>query len=166
MDNPTPKGNLKDLLEKISNIRIAILTTVDENGVLRSRPMASIDIDADNNIWFFTKEDSEKIEEVNHYAQVSLAYADIDNQTYVSISGTGSISRDKEKMQELWNPMVKAWFPKGLEEPNIALLQVKIHEAEYWDANASRMVRLYHLAKALLTGERYDGGEHKQVSGL
>ncbi len=166
MDKPASEANLKDIIEKIKDIRVAMLTTEDENGTLRSRPMANADIDAENCIWFFTKDDSGKVAEVNQEPQVNLAFADTSNQTYVSISGTASLSHDKDKMRHLWNPMVKAWFPNGLEEPNIALLKVKIHDAEYWDSSASTMVRLFNVAKAVITGTQYDEGEHGEVRGL
>jgi general stress protein 26 len=163
MDKPAAEANLQDILEKIKGIRIAMFTTEDENGILRSRPMANAGIDPDNSLWFFTKENSAKVTEVDQAPQVNLAFADTDDQTYVSISGTATLSHDKEKMKELWNPMVKAWFPNGLEEPNIALLKVTIHDAEYWDSSASAMVRLFHIAKAIITGSRPNEGEHGQV---
>jgi len=166
MDKPASEVNLKDIIEKIKHIRVAMLTTEDENGTLRSRPMAHVDIDADNYIWFFTKDNSGKVVEVSEESQVNLAYANTDNQQYVSISGTAFISHDKEKMKELWNPMVKAYFPNGLEEPDIALLRIKIHDAEYWDSSASVMLRLFNVAKAVITGTRYEEGEHGQVRGL
>jgi general stress protein 26 len=166
MDKPASEANLKGIIEKIKDIRVAMLTTEDENGTLRSRPMANVDIDAENCIWFFTKDDSGKAAEVNQEPQVNLAFADTSNQTYVSISGTASLSHDKDKLRQLWNPMVKAYFPNGLDEPNIALLKVKIHDAEYWDSSASTMVRLFNVAKAVITGTQYDEGEHGQVRGL
>jgi general stress protein 26 len=69
-------------------------------------------------------------------------------------------------MKELWSPLHKAWFPKGLEDPKIALLRVDVDRAEYWDAPSSAAVRLFGFAKAVLTGKRYgeEGVDHQKVN--
>lgn len=71
--------------------------------------------------------------------------------------------RDKEKAKELWKPLLKAWFPKGLEDPDLALLKVSVESAEYWDAPSSKMVQIAGIAKAAVTGQRYQGGENKKL---
>jgi hypothetical protein len=75
------------------------------------------------------------------------------------------VVRDKAKAKELWNPLLKAWFPQGLDEPDLVLLNVKVEKAEYWDSPSGKMVQLAGLAKALATGHRYhaDPGEHDKV---
>jgi general stress protein 26 len=73
--------------------------------------------------------------------------------------------RDREKAKELWNPILKAWFPEGLEDPNLALLKVSVEKAEYWDTPSGKMVQAIGFVKALATGKRYeaDQGEHSKV---
>ena len=79
-------------------------------------------------------------------------------------SGTGTLVRDKKMAEELWNPMYKAWFPKGLDDPQLALLRVDVEEAEYWDAPSSTMVHVVGFVKAILTGKQYAPGEHATVT--
>ena len=84
----------------------------------------------------------------------------------MSLSGTAEISHDKKKMEEVWNPFYKAWFPKGLDEPHIALLKVTVDRAEYWDSPNGAIVRVVGLDKALLTGQKADNvGTHEKVDG-
>ena len=96
---------------------------------------------------------------------MNLSHSKPDDQRYVSVSGTASTVRDQAKMKELWSPLHKAWFPKGLDDPNIALLRVDVDRAEYWDAPSSAAVRLFGFAKAVLTGKRYgeEGVDHQKV---
>ena len=61
-----------------------------------------------------------------------MSYADPAKQDFASVSGRGEIVRDRERMQALWSPWVKVWFPKGLDDPNLALLCVQVESAEYW----------------------------------
>jgi pyridoxamine 5'-phosphate oxidase like protein len=73
--------------------------------------------------------------------------------------------RDRQKIEELWNPIYKAWFPKGLEDPDLALLKVEVQEAEYWDTPSGKMVQLIGFVKAIATGESYKSSkdEHDKL---
>ncbi len=67
-------------------------------------------------------------------------------------------------MEELWNPILKAWFPEGLDDPNICLLKVNVEQAEYWDSPSSTLVQIGGFVKALVTGQRADGGENEKIN--
>lgn len=151
--------DMKKLSELIKDIEFAMLATVDEDGSLRSRPMATQQDEFNGTLYYFTYGNSHKVFEVRQNNEVNVSYARPDKQQYVSLSGTASLSRDRAKMEELWNPALKAWFPKGLDEPDIALLRVDVKKAEYWDSAASAVVHAIGLAKSLVTGQAYSGGE-------
>ena len=150
--------------ELIRGIKVAMMTTVEQDGSLRSRPMWTHDRDFDGELWFFTKEHSPKVDEVEHDHHVSLSYADPAREHYVSVSGRCSLVLDKEKAKELWNPTLKAWFPEGLDDPELALLRVSVEKAEYWDTPSSRMVQLVGFVKATLTGQEYRPGDNEKVT--
>lgn len=157
---------IKKIAQKIKGIHIAMMTTIDEHGCLRSRPMGTQEVEFDGDLWFFTNKSSTKVKEVKNHEEVNITYSEPKDNTYVSISGTATVVQDKAKMTELWNPILKAWFPKGLEDPDIALLQVSVHDAEYWDSPSNRMVLFAKMAKAIVTGQEYKPGkdEHGKVS--
>lgn len=155
-----PLQKVADLVEEI---KFAMLTTEEADGTLRSRPMATMQMDSSGNLWFFTALSSPKIEEAEHHRQVNLSYARIDKQDYLSVSGTCQIVRDKEKMRSLWTPWIKPWFPQGLDDPDLVLLKVTPTEAEYWTAPGSAVVRLYGLAKGMLTGNTDALGDHRKI---
>ncbi|MBB6610275.1 pyridoxamine 5'-phosphate oxidase family protein [Pontibacter sp. Tf4] len=158
------KTDLQKLIDKIKDIDTAMMTTADDDGSLRSRPMRNMQIKEDGVIWFFTGYESAKTHELQNDAHVNLSYARPDDQLYVSVSGRATISRDKAKIDELWNPAMKAWFPEGKDDPNIGLIKVTIDKAEYWDSPSSAMVHLYGVVKAAITGERADPGENKKIN--
>lgn len=158
------RNDIEKIRDLIQGIRFAMLTTVDTDGSLRSRPMATQEAEFDGELWFFTGASSPKVDEVGRDHRVNLSYAAPDDNTYVSISGTARLVRDKAKAKELWNPALKAWFPDGLDDPDLALLRVQVEKAEYWDSPSSKMVQLYGLAKAVLTGKRADDiGENEKI---
>jgi general stress protein 26 len=147
----------------IKDVQVAMLTTIDW-GVLRSRPMQTQEAEFDGDLWFFTSTDTHKTDEIEKDRRVNVSYAAPDSNTYVSVSGTAALVNDKEKIEELWNPILKAWFPKGLDDPTLILLKVSVEQAEYWDSSSSTVVQVVGFVKALVTGERADGGDHGRVN--
>ena len=147
----------------IEGIRIGMLTTQDGNGNLVSRPMAVMQVDNNGDLWFFTKEHSPKTDQINQNYKVNVAFADVADASYVSVSGTAQELHDQAKVEELWSPMAKPWFPEGKDDPALAILKVHIETAEYWDSTSSRMVRFFEMARAALTGDTYKEGENKIV---
>lgn len=156
---------IKKLDSMIKDVKFAMLTTVAEDGSLRSRPMATQKQEFDGDLWFFTRADSDKVHQAQQENHVNVAYANPDDQQYLSVSGRAELVRDKAKIEELWNPIYKAWFPQGLEDPELALLKVKVEGAEYWDTPNGKMVQLIGFVKAVVTGEPYKASkdEHDKV---
>jgi general stress protein 26 len=160
---PRPQEAIEKLAELIADTRTAMFTTRASDGTLRSRPMATQRARFDGVLWFFTGRSTDKTVEIEHEGQVNVAYANPDDQAYVSISGTAQIVDDRAKARELWNPFYKAWFPKGLDDPDLRLIKVDVTGAEYWDASSSAMVHLIGFAKAVATGQRYEPGDNASV---
>jgi general stress protein 26 len=155
--------DLAKVAELVKEMKFAMMTTEEPDGTLRSRPMSTLQMDSEGNLWFFTGLSSPKVAEAEQHRQINLSYARTDKQDYLSVSGTVEIVRDKQKMQELWTPWIKPWFPDGLDDPDLVLLKVSMTEAEYWDAPGSTMVRLYGLAKGMLTGKTDALGDNRKL---
>lgn len=157
-------NNVEKLRDLIKGIKIAMLTTQEDDGTLRSRPMFTQETEFDGDLWFFTGQSTAKVDEIQQDQHVNISYANPDDNRYVSVSGRARLVRDKQKMKELWNPMFKAWFPDGLDDPDLVLLKVDVTQAEYWDSPSSKMVQLAGLVKALATGQRADDiGENEKL---
>ncbi|GAB3510630.1 pyridoxamine 5'-phosphate oxidase family protein [Spirosoma knui] len=161
---PQNNNQLEKVRELVGDIRIAMMTTVDEQGNLVSRPMAALQMDEEGTLWFFTKRSSPKVDQIdNTEPQVNLAFVSVSDAEYVSISGTADELDDRAKVDELWNPQAKAWFPEGKDDPDLILLKVHTHMAEYWNASDSTMVRLFQQATAAITGNPPKMGENEKV---
>ena len=156
-------ADFEKLGELIKDMRIAMLTTVEADGTLHTRPLATLRYANDGELWFFTSLDSAKVHEIEEDRHASVTYSDMEQNIYVAVSGTADIVRDRNKAEELWSPMAKAWFPKGLDDPQLALLRVKIARAEYWDS-PGRAAYLLGVAKATVTGRRTEMGENRKMT--
>jgi general stress protein 26 len=161
----THEQNIEKLNELIADVQVAMLTTVEADGTLHSRPMATQKTKFDGTLWFFTAVDSAKVYEIERERHVNVSYSRPDKQHYVAISGTARLVLDRKKVEELWTPFHLAWFPQGVDDPTLALLRVDVESAEYWDSPSSKAIQLFGLAKALLTGKRYgeEGTDHEKV---
>ena len=162
MANQTKQEKIEKLRELIKDIDIAMLTTVDEDGSLRSRPMGTQKTEFDGDIWFFTSSDTGKAEEIKQENRVNVSYAAPGKNRYVSVSGTGRLVNDKAKMKEMWSPIYKAYFPEGLDDPKLRLLKINVEQAEYWDAPGGIIPTIIGFAQAL-AGKEAEFGENEKI---
>jgi len=158
------KDELDDLSGRIKDVKFGMFTTTDDLRIMTSRPLTNQQVDADGNLWFFVSDQEAFTRDLLTNPSVNVSFADVGDHLYVSVSGRAELLRDRAKAEELWNPAVKAWFPQGLDDPHLALLKVRIQAAEYWDTGNSKMVTLFAMAKAAITGKPpTDIGEHKHI---
>ena len=158
-------GDIKNLydeeaIEKLKELvehKICMLCTYDGEEIF-SRPMGTQGVDEDGTIWFFSSKDSLKNMQVKSNAKVHLMYADTGNHSYLSLKGFADIIKDEGKIKELWNPMAKAWFEGGVNDPDITLIRVMPDEGHYWNTKNGKLVSMLKIAAAALTGSKMDGG--------
>jgi general stress protein 26 len=157
--------NAAQLADKISAVRFAMFTTVDQHGHLISHPMTKQDTDEQGGLWFYTSTNTALWENIAHAPEVNVSFAQPEDSLFVSVSGRAERVVDRARIKALWNPMVSAWFPHGPDDPHVVLVRVLPHAAEYWDSNDSKMVRMFQMAKAAVTGEKPDvePGEHGTI---
>jgi len=161
------ESDLEKLVEMIKEIDLCMLTTVDESDELHSRPMSlNRDVDEEGNLWFFTSSNSHKASEIERTPNVNVSFVDTDDHRYVSISGTAELVSDKQKIKELWKPALKPWFPDGPDQPDVALLKVRMTKAEYWDGPSSTIAQAVSFVSAIVTGKQFEAGENKKLDGL
>ncbi len=151
------------LCQLIENMHLAMLTTVNDDGTLVSRPMAPLEMASDGSIWFFTDLQTAKVKQLK---VLNLSFTDTDKGTFVSVSGYGEIHSDRERIKRLWTPAAKPWFPDGPDSPNLCLIKVVPEMAEFWDAPHSKMMRLFAMAASVVTGKPVGLGEHDVLTGL
>ncbi|MGK5518994.1 pyridoxamine 5'-phosphate oxidase family protein [Micromonospora sp. URMC 107] len=150
--------------ELVREARICMLTTTAVDGRMVSRPMGLQEAEFDGDLWFFAYADSAKVRQIRVNPEVNVSFSDSRRNAWVSVSGTAREGYDRAKAEQLWNPLLKAWFPDGLETPGLTLLKVHASSAEYWDSPSSTVVNLFGYAKAAVTGRPPKAGENHEVS--
>jgi general stress protein 26 len=155
--------SIERLRGMIDKIKTAMFTTYSPTEGFHSRPMGTAQLDVDGNLWFFTNEFSTKMAEISAENKVLVTYADTERNSYISITGHVYVSDDKEKIKELWSPLLSFFFPLGVDDPKLALIRVDTEHAEYWDTSTSQLVIVFKRVKAALKGEKYERDEHNEV---
>lgn len=162
----TTQTDHQKLWDLIKDTKFGMFTHHHSGGMLHSQPLTTQNkaIDEVATLYFFVSRRGEVATHVVEDDNVNVAYANPGNDSYVSVSGQALVVEDMAKKEELWSPMAKAWFPGGPTDPDLALLQVHITHAEYWDVTESKMVQLIKMAKAAITGEPPEKmGDHKEL---
>ena len=144
-------GDFAKVGQLIRDIRVALLTTMDLDGSLHTRPVQTLQVEGDQALWFFTDWSSSKVDEVQHDVRVSLGYADPAKNVYCAVSGRGNCFRDIQKAKQLWSIEQRAYYPDGPEDKRLALLRVQIERAEYWLA-PGRLSYIVAAVTAAITG--------------
>jgi general stress protein 26 len=162
-DNRT--ADLPKLAELIKDVRVAMLTTFPtatrgfgEPTRPHSRPMYTQTIEPehfDGTLWFMTDSDSAKVHELAENSEVLITYAAPTKNRFVVVTGLARAEHNVEKARELWNIHAKGWWPEGPASNSLALIEVQVETAEYWDGPSSTSYFI-SLLKAVATGERVD----------
>ena len=152
----------KEALDKIRDLveaeNVCMFVTNLDSTPLNGRPMATQEVDEDGNIWFMSREDSDKNEDILIDSRVQLFYNNKSSAEYLSIYGEAEISRDRDKIDKLWSPLAKAWFNEGKNDPSITLLKVVPQDAYYWDTKSNKIISLIKIAAGAISGHEFDGG--------
>jgi general stress protein 26 len=173
MDREVPvEKKIDDLYELIGDIKTAMFTTRRADGTLVTRPMATQKRHSIADFWFVTDMETEKVDELAHDPNVSLAYYNSKTWEWVSVSGRAIILRDRRIIEELHQPDWKAWFGDegggrdgGPQDPRLALLLVEAQSVIYGKRNKSAPLALFEVAKGLITGKQPDVQDVRHVDG-
>ncbi len=161
------KSDHDTLWDLIKDIKFGMLTHRHSGGELHSQPLTTQNksFDEGATLYFFIARTSEIASHVVQDGHVNVAYTDPGKDSYVSVSGQALIVEDMGKKEHLWSTIAKAWFPGGPTDPNLALMEVRISHAEFWNVKESKMVQLIKMVTAAMTGKPPSNmGEHKELN--
>ncbi|RIX28427.1 pyridoxamine 5'-phosphate oxidase family protein [Amnibacterium setariae] len=143
----------KHVADLVKNARVAMLTTMTEDGKHLSRPMGLQEVEFDGDLWFFAYDDSAKVAQIRAMPSVNVSFTDDKGHSWTSIAGEAQIVHDRAKAEQLWTPVLKAWFPDELETPGLTLIKVEADSAEYWEGPTSTVAFAAKNLRAAVTGD-------------
>lgn len=153
------KAAIDKMKELVAHNSICMFTSNVDEVPLPTRPMTTQEVDDEGNFWFFSPKDSHKNYEIRSDARVQLLFANTSASEYLTVYGTATIINDRKKIEELWSPMVKAWFQEGKDDPGLSLIKVSPEHAYYWEPRQNKMVTLMKIAASAVSGKKMDIGQ-------
>ena len=152
--------HVERIWELAKRIGIAMFVTWDGKEQ-RARPLAATVEKDEGAIYFLTDVNGEKDQQIAEFPHVSVSFADHKHAKFVALSGKATVSNDRPKIRELWNPFAKAWWDSP-EDPAIRVIKVVPQDAELWDS-PGRIVTTISMLAAAVTGRTPKIGENAKV---
>lgn len=121
-------------------------------------PMHVQEVDDQGNLWFFSGADSTHNQRLASDTRAHLIFCNNSKLEYVTVFGEVTVSKDKARIEQLWNKMVEVWFPDGPSDPNVTLLSVRPIFAHYWDTENGKLVAMAKILTAAVTGDQQQVG--------
>ncbi len=157
-ENLTSKEAVGKLRELVEAARTCMFATHLTEVPFHACPMHAQEVDDDGCVWFFSGADSEHNDHILVDPRVQLIFSEPKDTKYVLVYGEATVVTDRDKIDELWNQMVKAWFPDGKDDANLTLIKVKPLKAHYWDTEHGKWVTMAKIMISSVTGSMDDGG--------
>src|ERR1700761_2686110 len=120
---------IKELAEQAQSCFFC--TDLSSGKPFATRPMSPQKVDEQGNVWFLSADDSHKNAAIQKDPSVQLLFQGSHHSVFISLYGTATISKDKEKIKELWEPIVKTWFTEGEDDPRITVIKVEPQDGYY-----------------------------------
>lgn len=149
----TPASDRQHVADLVSRAKVAMLTTMTQEGRHVSRPMGLQEADFDGDLWFFAYDDSAKAAQIRANPGVNVSFSDTENHSWTSVAGRAQIVHDRRKAEQLYSSILNSWFPDGLETPGLTLIRIEADTAEYWEGPTSTVAWVAGNLRAAVTGD-------------
>jgi general stress protein 26 len=151
------KEAIEKMREIIDKAQTCFFCTSSTNGTpMAVRPMSVQQLDDEGNLWFLSANDSHTNSEIATDNTVQLLFQASAHSGFLTIDGKATISTDKQKIKELWEPVIKTWFTGGVDDPRITVIKVIPQTGYYWDNKHGNMVAGIKMLIGAATGKTLD----------
>ncbi len=147
-------AKIKELADKAHTCFFC--TKIRSGESFATRPMAAEEVDDSGTFWFLSPSDSYKNTEIEQDPHVQLLFQGSAHSDFMSLYGTAEISKDRAKIEQLWDPMLKTWFTEGKDDPRITVIKFTPSQGYYWDTKHSQPVSFLKIAIGAIKGETMD----------
>ena len=145
---------IKEIAEKAGSCLFC--TDIRTGQAFATRPMSHQKLDDEGNFWFLSADDSHKNDELQSDPYVQILFQGSSYSDFLSLYGVATISKDKQKIKELWQPILKTWFTEGVDDSRITVIQVKPLDGYYWDTKHNMAVGLVKRVVGAIVGKTMD----------
>ncbi|SEO72975.1 pyridoxamine 5'-phosphate oxidase family protein [Mucilaginibacter sp. AW1-7] len=154
LGGPEAIAKLKDMVDSAKSC--FFLTNIKTGIPANVRPMSVQQVDDEGNLWFLSANDSHKNEDLQKDPMVHLLFQGSAHSDFLNVYGIATVSEDKEKIKELWEPILKVWFTDGIDDPRISVIKVEPTESYYWDNKHGNAIAFVKMLAGAAIGKTFD----------
>ena len=131
---------LEKIRELVGKAKNCFFCTAAADGQTGARPMNVRKVDDGGDLWFLSAKDSHQNEELARDPSVQLYFQGSSHSDFLHLRGRATISTDRSKVDELWEPVIKTWFTGGKDDPRITVIRFTPTAGYYWDTKHGNTV--------------------------
>lgn len=156
------KENLSDVeakkkfREMVDEIKVTMFATNLSKKPLDVAPMYTKRVDESGNLWFLSNANSDHNHNILQDADCQLFFGD-GSSKFLSVFGTSEVINDRDTITSLYKKTDNAYF-EGPEDPQIRAIKFIPKEAAYWTPDGGKLVTLFKMGFAAVTGRGQDLG--------
>jgi general stress protein 26 len=155
---------INKIKELVNHNSICHFATMLTDAPAHTRPMSVAKVCDQGNFWFLSDKDSTKNSELLWDDHVQLFFSNNSDSEYMTAYGRATILTDREKIDELWTPIAKAWFTEGKNDPCISVIKLSPEEAYYWDIKSGKMVSMLKILASAVAGKTFNEGVQGELT--
>lgn len=121
-----------------------------------TRPMSVQEVDEQGTIWFLVANDSHTYQDISADSKVKLYFQGSAHSDFLFLEGNAILSADKNRIKELWNPIMKTWFTEGENDHRIAIIRVSPETGYYWDNKHGNVIAGIKMIIGAAVGKTLD----------
>ncbi len=122
-------------LRTIAGSRYCWLSTVDESGLSRLRPMGRLQPEPGDDAWtlrFVTDGRSAKAADIRRAKKVALVFQREDEDAFVGFVGRPRLEEDKGAVRRRWRRAYDAFFPSEADKASAVFFTVEAERLDLW----------------------------------
>ncbi|MDB5458806.1 MAG: hypothetical protein JWO72_547 [Caulobacteraceae bacterium] len=151
----------KRLWKEIGKARYGMLGVVGCVPAHHFQPMAAFCEPENDQIWFFSRNDTDLAGMVEQGADAMFMIQAKDQDFQACVHGRLAQRPDRARMDRYWNAVVSAWCPEGKDDARMTLLRLDVSDAQVWLSEANPLAFAFQIGKANLTHREPNLGESR-----
>lgn len=165
----SPRQALADLLQ---DVRAGMLGVAAPGNAAAGRPQpmahypeTAAGQDGTRCLWFITSRQTDFAKAVGTACDALYILISKDQDCHATLTGRLQPMQDRAKLDELWGPMVAAWFAGGKDDPDLTLLRFDTDQAQIWASTPSALRFGFEVLRANLDDDHKPGiGRHATIT--
>lgn len=162
LNGPAAVERIREMVKKAESCFFCTAVSIGDTGA--TRPMSVQQVDDAGRLWFLSAADSHKNAEIAQDGSVRLFFQASEHSGFLTLTGTASITRNKAKIKELWEPVLKTWFTEGEDDPRITAIMVVPAGGYYWDNKHGNAVAGIKMMIGAAIGKTLDDSIEGQIA--